>query len=69
MLKNLKIENKKILLVLSSDEKDYKTFLSARNLDNVLVTLDTDIMLDDLLNSDSIIMSEEIAKGIEGRLA
>ncbi len=69
MLKNLKIENKKVLLVLTSDEKDYKTFLSSRNLSNVLVSLDTDVMLDDLLNSDSVIMTEEIVKGIEGRLA
>ncbi len=68
MLKNLKIQDKKVFLILKDIEQNFKTFLSARNLSNVLISTDLNIMLDDLLNSDVVIMNEEIAKTIERRL-
>ncbi len=68
MLKNLKVQDKKVFLVLKDIEENLKIFLSARNLSNVLISTDSNIMLDDLLNSDVVIMNEEIAKTIERRL-
>ncbi len=68
MLSNFEADNKKVLLVMEFNDDTYKTYLSARNLNNVLVVSWEEIMLDDLLNSDKVIMTQEVAKNIEGRL-
>ena len=68
MLNNIKANNKKVLLLLDGDEKEYNTFLSARNLPNVLPVFSTEVMLDDILNSQAIITTKNVLKEIEGRL-
>lgn len=68
LLNNIKINDKKVLLVLDGDEKEYNTFLSSRNLPNVLPVVSTEVMLDDILNSQAIITTKEVLKKIEGRL-
>jgi len=69
LLNNIKVNNKKVLLILNGDEKEYNTFLSSRNLDNVLPVFSTEVMLDDILNSQAIITTQEVLKEIEGRLS
>jgi large subunit ribosomal protein L4 len=67
-LKNIKADDKKVLLILPTEESAYNTFLSARNFSNVLPVAQTEITLDDILNSDRIIFTEEVVKHIEGVL-
>jgi len=69
LLNNIKVNNKKVLLILNGDEKEYNTFLSSRNLDNVLPVFSTEVMLDDILNSQAIITTQEVLREIEGRLS
>ena len=69
MLKNIKADARKVLLILEGNEKDYNTYLSARNIDNVLVVFNSEVLLDDLLNAHSIVTTEAALKTIEGRLA
>jgi len=69
MLKNFEAENKKVMLVLPAEEASYNTYLSARNFANVMPVTTDEILLDDILNSDVIIMTADIIKTIEGRLA
>ena len=67
MLKNFESDTKKVLLILNLNDQSYKTYLSARNLPNVLVVDQSTLFLDDLLNSNKIVMTEEVAKIIDGR--
>ncbi len=69
MMKNLEINERKVMLVLQPEEEAYNTYLSARNFPNVLVITTEDILLDDVLNSEVIIMTPETISSIEGRLA
>lgn len=69
MLENIKINNNKILLLLNGEEKEYNTFLSTRNLQNILPLNVDEIMLDDILNSQSIITTVKALREIEGRLS
>ena len=69
LLNNIEVNNKKVLLILNGDEKEYNTFLSSRNLDNVLPVFSTEVMLDDILNSQAIITTQEVLREIEGRLS
>ena len=68
MLSNVKANDRKVLLVLSGDEAEYNTFLSARNLASVMPVMVDEVMLDDILNSFSVIMTEKTLRLIEGKL-
>lgn len=68
MLNNLKVNDRKILLILNGDEVEYNTYLSAKNLSNVLPVFVDELLLDDILNSNKIITTENVLRGIEGRL-
>jgi large subunit ribosomal protein L4 len=68
MLANLKADNTKTLLILSDVDKEMNTFLSARNISNVMPLFYTDVLLDDILNADRVVMTEATAKLIEGGL-
>ncbi len=69
MLDNIKANERKVLLILNGDEAEYNTYLSARNLGNVLPVFVEEVLLDDILNSNAIIVTESVIKSIEGRLA
>lgn len=68
LLSNVKADERKTLVILSDVDKEMNTFLSARNMPSVLPLFYTDVLLDDLLNANSVVMSKETAKLIEGRL-
>ncbi len=68
MLENTKSNKRKVLLVLSGDQDEYNTYLSARNLGNVLPVIANEVMLDDLLNSNVIVLTEKTLRAVEGRL-
>jgi large subunit ribosomal protein L4 len=68
MLTNLQADNRKTLLILSDTDKELNTFLSARNISNVMPLFHTDVLLDDILNADKVVMTEATAKLIEGGL-
>ncbi len=67
MLQNVKANERKVLLLLNGDEGEYNTFLSSRNLQNVLPVFAQDVLLDDILNSQAIVTTEAALKTIEGR--
>lgn len=67
MLDNLKANERKVLLVLNGDEAEYNTFLSVRNLTNVLPVFAQEVMLDDILNSNVVITTEAALRTVEGR--
>lgn len=69
MLDNIGANERKVLLVLNGDEAEYNTFLSARNLGNVLPVFIDEVLLDDILNSNAVILTDAVLKNIEGRLA
>jgi len=69
MLENVKANTRKVLLILDGNEEDFNTYLSSRNIDNVLIAFSTEVLLDVLLNAKSIITTEKTLKVIEGRLA
>lgn len=69
MLNNVKVSERKVLLLLNGDEKEYNTFLSSRNLQNVLPVFAQDVMLDDILNSQAVITTEAALRTIEGGLS
>lgn len=69
MLDNIGANERKVLLVLNGDESEYNTFLSARNLGNVLPVFVEEVLLDDILNSNAVIVTEAVLRNIEGRLA
>ncbi|NOQ50170.1 MAG: 50S ribosomal protein L4 [Mycoplasmataceae bacterium] len=68
LLENLQINKKKVLLLLSDNQKDYNTYLSARNISNVVVYFPRTVLLDDILNADAILMQEDSLRLIEGGL-
>ncbi len=65
MLKNFKSEDKKIIILLKGDKSDYKTYLSSRNLGNVLAVPFKELTLEDIINSDVIFSSQEVLKLVE----
>lgn len=67
MLDNLKANERKVLLVLNGDEAEYNTFLSVRNLTNVLPVFAQEVMLDDILNSNVVVTTEAALRTVEGR--
>ena len=68
MIKNLKANDRKTLLILSDVDKEVNTFLSARSVTNVMPLFHTDVLLDDILNADRVLMTEATARLIEGGL-
>lgn len=64
--KNLKVNNKKILLLLPSVNKN--VYLSARNLQRTTVMTATALNAYKVLNADVVVMTEESLKAIEGIL-
>ena len=68
MLTNIKANERKVLLILKGDEAEYNTYLSSRNLANVLPVFIDDVLLDDILNSQAIIVTKDVLKNIEGKL-
>ena len=68
-LKNIKADDKKVLLILPAEEEAYNTYLSARNFSNILPVTVSEVLLDDILNSDKIVFTEKVAKEIEGILS
>jgi large subunit ribosomal protein L4 len=60
ILGNLKINNKKLLVVLSEDNQNL--YLSLRNLPRVQSTLIRDINTYDIVNADAVVMTEGAAK-------
>lgn len=69
MLNNVKANERKVLLLLNGDEEEYNTFLSSRNLQNVLPVFAQEVLLDDILNSQAVITTEKALRTIEGRFA
>lgn len=69
MLKNFEMEHNKVLLLLRGDKSDYTTYLSAKNLVNVLAVPYKELLLEDILNAENIIVTKEVfelvAKGME----
>lgn len=76
MLKNIKADERRVLVILSADTEnqkdfsahDYNTYLSGRNISNVLVVNHHNVKLDDMLKATKIVTTPEILKHIEGGL-
>ncbi len=68
MLENLNLKNSKVLMLLSSEEKEFNTYLAARNISNVVIYRPETVMLDDLLKAQAIIIRGETLRAIEGGL-
>lgn len=68
LLKNLESDTKKVLLILPANETSENTWLSGRNFSNVLIVTPSQVLLDDILNSHKIILTENVAREIEGVL-
>lgn len=67
VLKSLKIEDKKDLIVVKTLEEN--TILASRNLQNVMVMEPSEINVLDLVNADYLVVTEEALKAIEEVLA
>ncbi len=65
MIKNLKIDDKKVIMLLKGDDSDYSTYLSSRNLMNVLSVPYMELSLEDILNAESIIATKEVIELIQ----
>lgn len=68
LLKNLKADAKRTLMIVSADAKDHNTYLSGRNMKNVEIVTTKKILLDDILKAKRIIMTPEVLHTIEGGL-
>lgn len=68
MLKNLNSDVRRVLMIISANESDKKTYLSGRNLENVEIITTSTISLDELLKAKKVIMTPEVLKTIEGGL-
>jgi len=60
MLKDLKLDNKKALYLMSSIEEN--VFVSARNIPSVLATALSDVNTYDVMNADVLVLTESAAK-------
>jgi large subunit ribosomal protein L4 len=60
MLKNLKVNDKKALYLMSAVEEN--VFVSARNIPSVLATALSDVNTYDVMNSDVMVLTESAAK-------
>lgn len=68
LLSNIKADERKTLLVMSDIDTELNTYISSRNIQSVMPLFYTDVLLDDILNANSVVMTAETAKLIEGRL-
>ncbi len=62
MLKDMKL-NGKVLFITSSDAE--KLYMASRNLDNVLVLLESELNVYDIVNADTVVLDENVMKYIE----
>lgn len=60
MLKDLKVNDKKALYIMSAVEEN--VFVSARNIPSVLATPLSDINTYDVMNADVLVLTESAAK-------
>ncbi|BDV03649.1 MAG: 50S ribosomal protein L4 [Candidatus Hepatoplasma scabrum] len=67
MLKNLAIEKEKVLFVIPSVEKNEQknAYLSGRNIKNISVNLNTNVMLNKLLKATKILLTKDAIKSVE----
>lgn len=68
LLSNIKADERKTLLVMSNADTELNTYISSRNIQSVMPLFYTDVLLDDILNANSVVMTADTAKLIEGRL-
>lgn len=67
MLKNLELEKEKVLLVLPSIEgnEQKNTYLSGRNIKNISININSNVMLNKLLKATKILLTKEAIKSVE----
>lgn len=65
MIKNLKIDDKKVIMLTKGDDSDYNTYLSSRNLMSVLTVPYMELSLEDILNAENIIATKEVIELIQ----
>ena len=68
MIKNLDSDVKRVLVVISPEEKDFNTYLSGRNLTNVCIATTQELFLEDILKAKKIIMTTDVLTLVEGGL-
>lgn len=67
MLKNLELEREKVLLVLPSIKANEQrnTYLSGRNIKNISININSNVMLNKLLKATKILLTKEAIKSVE----
>jgi large subunit ribosomal protein L4 len=63
MLKNLKLDEKKTLLILN--ERDNNVYLASRNVPKCKVIVIDEINTYDIINANNVMMSEDVIKSVE----
>lgn len=66
IVKNLKVEGKKVLVVLPTEDKN--VYLSARNLERTNLAIASALNTYNVLNAETIVVTESALKAIEGTL-
>lgn len=66
ILKNLKVEGKKVLVVLPTEDKN--VYLSARNLERTNLAIASALNTYNVLNAETLVVTESALKAIEGTL-
>lgn len=65
LLNTLKLDNKKILIVMDNDSYEENVILAARNLQNIALIYADEINVLDLVNSDMMLVTEKALSQIE----
>ena len=63
LLKNMKVEDKKVLFVV--DQFEENVILASRNLQNVALISSDEVNVIDIVNSDVMVMTEKALKDVE----
>ena len=63
LLKNMKLEDKKVLFVV--DQFEENVILASRNLQNVALISSDEVNVLDIVNSDVMVMTEKALKDVE----
>ena len=63
LLKNMKIEDKKVLFVV--DQFEENVILASRNLQNIALISSDEVNVLDIVNSDVMLMTEKALKDVE----
>lgn len=66
IVKNLKVEGKKVLVVLPTEDKN--VYLSARNLERTNLAIASALNTYNVLNAETLVVTESALKAIEGTL-